>query len=206
MTTILHHDIHTSVPPLADMDQFRYVFEKRAHEYVLEDPFSAWDYYHMSDKIDWHEALSLFNVQRHTKFIVVAGPLGGGKTAFVKIMSRVLANTSAYFGVINANIIKESAASYGYQIFEKLGKGMLCINDYGLDGSDTAKHYGMDMSPVDEIIYRRYERGLVTLLTTNVYKEDFFKSCSQRVADRIDGAHVWLKWTPGINYRKPKQS
>lgn len=189
--------------PLATHASFRSTFLRHAAHYVQTDPLSCWGEYHVAQTQVLDELLSLFNYRKHSRYIIISGPLGGGKTTVIRSLSQMLQHTTAYFEVVGADILLEEFNNNGLNMMSKLRRGALAINDYGVV-KDEGKHYGYRASPIDQLVFSRHERGLVTFFSTNLNRDDFFNNWSQRVRDRIESKYSWVTWTPGYNYRKSK--
>lgn len=85
--------------------------------------------------------------------------------------------------------------------FEKLaGAKLLIIDDLGCEPV-SVKNYGTEITPVTDIIYRRYEAMATTVITTNLDRKDIRSLYGLRVADRIEEAYDCIAFTTD-SYRK----
>lgn len=197
-------DVDRCQEPLADFGDFKMAYLREASRYVQTDPTARWGSYHVSQSQELDVMLSHFNYRKHTSYVIISGPLGGGKTTIMRSLSQMLRHTPAYFDVIGADILVEEFNNHGSRMMPRLRRSMLAINDYGVV-DDKGQHYAYRASPIDQLVFSRHERGLVTFFTTNLNSKDFFEKWSQRTRDRIESNYKWITWTPGHNYRRPRE-
>ncbi len=76
----------------------------------------------------------------------------------------------------------------------------LIIDDLGCEPV-SVKNYGTEITPVTDIIYRRYETMATTVITTNLDKKDIRSLYGLRVSDRIEEAYDSIAFTTD-SYRK----
>lgn len=85
--------------------------------------------------------------------------------------------------------------------YEKLsGCKFLIIDDLGCEPV-SVKNYGTEITPVTDIIYRRYETMSPTVITTNLDKNDIRNLYGLRVSDRIEESYDSIAFT-NESYRK----
>ncbi len=76
----------------------------------------------------------------------------------------------------------------------------LIIDDLGCEPV-SVKNYGTEITPVTDIIYRRYETMSTTVITTNLDRKDIKSLYGVRVADRLDEFCNYIAFT-AESYRK----
>lgn len=76
----------------------------------------------------------------------------------------------------------------------------LIIDDLGCEPV-SVKNYGTEITPVTNIIYRRYETMATTVITTNLDRKDIRSLYGLRVSDRIEEAYDSIAFT-NDSYRK----
>lgn len=95
-----------------------------------------------------------------------------------------------------ATLAKEDEAGY-----EKLaGAKFLIIDDLGCEPV-SVKNYGTEITPVTDVIYRRYQTMATTVITTNLDRKDIRSLYGVRVADRLDEFCNYIAFT-SESYRK----
>ena len=62
---------------------------------------------------------------------------------------------------------------------------ILFIDDLGIEPL-IVKSYGNEFAPIEQIIYYRYERQLMTVITSNLLEEQILKTYGQRISDRLE--------------------
>lgn len=76
---------------------------------------------------------------------------------------------------------------------------VLIIDDLGTEPA-TAKVYGVELTPLTEVINHRYERMATTIITTNLNDDAIGKRYGERTIDRIREMYEKLTFT-GASYR-----
>lgn len=132
-------------------------------------------------------------------FLFIAGTVGNGKTSIAKACVQVI---NAYWGArvelemlwrspfvcltaMELNEIAKSDAKY-YNTLKSCLRMM--IDDIGTEAV-MVKNYGNEISPFTEMLYHRYDRGLQTILTSNLTLEQIKERYGVRVFDRIQEAN-----------------
>ena len=88
-------------------------------------------------------------------------------------------------GVVQRAIDITSLATTDTAKFDKLTRvGLLVVDDFGCEPTEV-KSYGTEMSPMRDIIYRRYDLLLPTIITTNLTMDDIRRVYGVRVWDRM---------------------
>ena len=124
--------------------------------------------------------------------LLLAGNCGNGKTTLTKAIKRMIdtlyySSLSTARKTINYVSATELAgmARDDSSNFERLRKSeMLAIDDVGVEPA-SVKVYGNEISPFVELMYERYDKQLMTLVSTNLHMEDFQKRYGERIADRF---------------------
>lgn len=77
-------------------------------------------------------------------------------------------------------------ASNDTQKFEAISKsGFLIIDDLGCE-PQVVKNYGTNITPVIELLYRRYDTMMPTIVTSNLGKNDIRGYYGERISDRFN--------------------
>lgn len=94
-----------------------------------------------------------------------------------------------------------SLASSDQQAFERTGMaGFLIIDDLGCEPA-VVKNWGTEVTPITDIIYKRYDGMMPTMVTTNLTKADIRKVYGSRVADRFNETFETIGYN-GESYRR----
>ncbi len=155
----------------------------RRRQFVESDDLTA----RINDMADW-----LTNPE--DKFcMILCGKYGNGKSTFVKALQQLLNLLE---------IMDDYNGTYGMQIMDakdvvwlchddrskwsKLcSKQMLAIDDLGTEDTQL-KVYGNVINPVIDLLYKRYDEQLFTVITTNLLPDEIRKKYGDRVADRFN--------------------
>lgn len=85
--------------------------------------------------------------------------------------------------------------------FEKAAAvGFLIIDDMGCEPV-AVKNWGTEITPLTDILYRRYDGMMTTVVTTNFSKRDIRANYGARVADRFNEVFETIGYT-NESYRK----
>lgn len=79
---------------------------------------------------------------------------------------------------------------------------ILIIDDLGCEPI-SVKNYGTEITPITDVIYKRYETMSTTIITTNLDKNDIRNLYGVRVSDRIEEAYDSIAFTTS-SYRSKK--
>lgn len=94
-----------------------------------------------------------------------------------------------------------SLASTDQQAFDRTASvGFLIIDDLGCEPY-SVRNFGTEITPITDIIYRRYDGLLPTIVTTNLSKKDIRARYGDRVADRFNETFETVGYT-NATYRK----
>lgn len=121
--------------------------------------------------------------------VLMMGLPGGGKTTMMKAIEAMI-DRLCEMGVCNtplnlltANKIAEMARdAKKFNNFCNLS--LVGIDDMGTEPSEIVE-YGNVINPLTQLLEYRYERQLVTLISTNLKREDITARYGVRVADRF---------------------
>lgn len=94
-----------------------------------------------------------------------------------------------------------TSASDDRQAFERAAvTKFLVIDDLGCEPV-SVKSWGTEITPVTDILYRRYDDMLPTIVTTNLSKKDIRVRYGDRVADRFNETFETIGYT-NASYRR----
>lgn len=126
--------------------------------------------------------------------LLLCGNVGNGKSTFVKAFQQLLnqlnlrsEDSRDYWKI---RIMDACAINYlckaDYREWEELGKmKMLAIDDLGTDSLEI-QDYGNIMSPMVDLLTRRYDKQLFTIITTNQTPQEIRAKYGDRIADRFN--------------------
>lgn len=126
--------------------------------------------------------------------LLLCGNVGNGKTTFVKAFQQVLnqlkIRNETYRSDWSIRIIDARAATYlyktDYQAWENLGcQPMLAIDDLGTEALEI-RDYGNIISPMVDLLTRRYDKQLFTMITTNQTPQEIRAKYGDRISDRFN--------------------
>lgn len=128
------------------------------------------------------------------KGVMLAGPVGCGKTSLLNIM-KYLTPTEHKFFVKPCRDISFEFIQDGYQIIHKYSKGKLyesepkiiCFDDLGTE--NNLKYYGNECNVMAEILLSRYDifitKRIPTHITTNLSTSEIETHYGKRVRSRM---------------------
>lgn len=129
-----------------------------------------------------------------TKGILLAGPVGSGKTSLMTIM-KYLTPIEHKFQVKPCRDISFEFINDGYEIIHRYSKGKLyqsepkiyCFDDLGIE--NNLKYYGNECNVMAEIILSRYDvfvsKRIPTHITTNLSASEIETHYGIRVRSRL---------------------
>ena len=131
--------------------------------------------------------------------IVLCGGCGNGKTTMLKALQNLIrrlqirkptATTGlygTYYGltIVDALHIVQLCKTNHVKYIELAQDDMLAIDDLGTEPVEVMD-YGNIMTPVIDLLTKRYEAQLFTIVTTNLDPKDIRKRYSDRIADRLN--------------------
>lgn len=138
--------------------------------------------------------LSTFLTQENSKFgIVLAGGCGNGKTTIIKALQslvNVLHIPNPYtdkeyvMRIIDAKSMVAICKS-NYEDWKRLmHQDLLAIDDLGTEPREVMD-YGNIINPTVDILTRRYENQLFTIISTNLTPPQISQVYGERIADRM---------------------
>lgn len=128
------------------------------------------------------------------KGILLAGPVGCGKTSLINIM-KYLAPAEGKFIMKPCRDIGFEFISDGYEVIHKYSKGKLhqsdpriyCFDDLGVE--NNLKYYGNECNVMAEVILSRYDifvsKRIPTHITTNLSASEIEQHYGLRVRSRL---------------------
>lgn len=125
------------------------------------------------------ERVEKWMLQDHTGLLLV-GSVGTGKSTLAAAMCRCWSDLTTVAKYAQCDLIADRIKqdeSYKYEV--AFHKGLLVLDDLGTE----ALVYGQESLPF--ILYRRYERNLPTIITTNLTREGIQARYGERIADRL---------------------
>ena len=129
-----------------------------------------------------------------TKGILLAGPIGSGKTTLMNLM-KYLTPTEHKFYVKPCRDISFEFIQEGYHIVHKYSIGKLyhaeaktiCLDDLGIE--NNLKYFGNECNVMAEILLSRYDifisKNIKTHITTNLSASEIEKIYGNRVRSRL---------------------
>lgn len=128
--------------------------------------------------------------------LLLMGYTGNGKTTMARAIGRMIeALTEEENGRqarkrLNLYTTKEiiSMMRHKYALYEELAlfDGILVIDDLGAEPKDLT-HYGSPCTPIEDLISKRYDRRLMTIITTNATAHELSTHYGERMYDRLKG-------------------
>lgn len=121
------------------------------------------------------------------KGILLTGPVGCGKTSFMKLLRHLVPHFKSYQVIPCRNIVF-GFNHIGYKTIEDYGdNSFICFDDMGVE--PAGRFYGRDCNVIGEIMLSRYELFLnhkvKTHATTNLNAEELEERYGNRVRSRM---------------------
>lgn len=119
--------------------------------------------------------------------LLLCGCCGTGKTSVLNALSLLTSYYNGYFGLRVYSSLKIIELSlYQKELFNKLKTlKYIGIDDFGVEPS-TIKDFGTSVSPVSEVFYSRYDNNKVTVISTNLNKQQIKEVYGERIFDRMN--------------------
>ena len=145
--------------------------------------------YFLKDEVQCHQ----WNIDL-SKGILLAGPIGSGKTSLMNLMKH-LTPIEHKFYVKTCREVGFEFIQEGYQIIHKYSIGKLyhseartiCFDDLGIE--NNLKYFGNDCNVMAEILLSRYDiyisKNIRTHLTTNLSASEIETIYGNRVRSRL---------------------
>lgn len=124
--------------------------------------------------------------------LLIFGNAGSGKSTMAKALQEVLystrhgGKTRAISAKSIGDIYRKREESESWQRINTDLTTILFIDDFGME-EDVISQYGNKAQPMAMLIHNRYERGLHTIITTNLTAEEMAKKYDDRIMDRLNG-------------------
>ena len=146
--------------------------------------------------------------------LLLYGGVGNGKTTMAKAVKR-MSDTIQYVAMRNmdslmnevrcpifrtAQELAATAASNSEQFYRLATCKFLIIDDFGCEPV-AVKNWGTEITPITDVLYRRYETMSPTIVTTNLTMNDIRSRYGDRLADRFIEAFDMIGYT-NASYRK----
>ncbi|GHU96455.1 hypothetical protein FACS1894156_7570 [Bacteroidia bacterium] len=175
-------DTNIEQVPLYLYQCYKYEVEQRGREMVYDDATK----FHIEKCADW-----LTNPK--TKMgIVLYGKIGSGKTTLALAICRLIGflynspfeDERKFVRKVTANKLAQLSKNYveTFEIFKR--EKILFIDDVGTEPA-AVKYYGNEINPFVDVFLERYDRQLVTILSTNLEQNELNERYGARVANRF---------------------
>lgn len=124
--------------------------------------------------------------------LMLYGTVGNGKSTLMNACAALVSVLCYHYNVAESkSFCRVSAydladvAKNDEAMFDRLKKAeLLAIDDVGVEPA-TIKVYGTVVSPFTNIMYYRYDRQLLTLVSSNLSLEDINDKYGERIGDRF---------------------
>ncbi len=121
------------------------------------------------------------------KGLLLSGPVGCGKTSFLKLLRYLVPHQKSYQVIPSRNVVF-SFNHLGFKTIEDYGNtSYLCFDDLGVE--PVGRYYGRDFNVIGEILISRYElllnHKVRTHATTNLNAEELEDRYGNRVRSRM---------------------
>ncbi|MGB5383160.1 MAG: ATPase [Lutimonas sp.] len=121
------------------------------------------------------------------KGILLTGPVGCGKTSFMKLLSTITTKKKT-FDLIPARNIAFEFSNQGFSVIEKYGNHKsFCFDDLGVE--PNGKHFGAECNVIGEVLLSRYDlfvnHKVKTHATTNLNAEELEDRYGNRLRSRM---------------------
>ncbi len=125
--------------------------------------------------------------------LILCGRCGNGKTTFVNALQQLLnlLNLKDEYGdpvgyqIVDAKDIAWTCREDRPSWSRLCSRKMLAIDDLGTEPTEV-QEYGNRMNPVIDMLYKRYDKQLFTIITTNLLPHEIRQKYGERVADRLN--------------------
>lgn len=126
--------------------------------------------------------------------LLLCGECGNGKSTFVKAFQQILNQlnlrseyhrTAWSIRIMDARSIARLCKSDCREWESLCSSPMLAVDDLGIEPLEI-QDYGNILSPMVELLTRRYDRQLFTMVTTNLTPQEIRAKYGDRIADRLN--------------------
>ena len=142
--------------------------------------------------------------EKETDGLLLYGTVGSGKSVMAEAIRTVLfsvgkkSSKTTALDLSNYAINRNDNDLYDSLKFSEI----LIIDDLG-EEPKFVKSYGNDFAPLIEVLYYRYDKQLMTIITTNLLEEQIENIYGSRITDRFDETFD-KKYFSQESYRKIK--
>lgn len=129
----------------------------------------------------------------HRFCLLLCGKCGNGKSTLVKAFQNLLnllglrdeyGNTIG-FSIVDAREIAWMCRDRHQEWRALSRRNMLAIDDLGTEPVEI-QDYGNHLNPVIDLLYKRYDEQLFTIITTNLTPKEIRERYGERIADRLN--------------------
>lgn len=155
----------------------------RRHEVVLD-----------ADTRTHIQAAARWIIDSHGKSgLMLMGLCGNGKTTLMRAIVRLIEYLSEQVDgysrrkrvlITSAKAITRICTTDHKQYEGLMTEPMLAIDDLGTEPSEVM-YYGQPLTPLVDLLSERYDRQLLTLITTNLVKDQLMEHYGERIYDRF---------------------
>lgn len=129
----------------------------------------------------------------HRFCLLLCGKCGNGKSTLVKAFQNLLnllGLRDEYGNTIGFTIVDAREIAWmcrdRHQEWRALSRrNMLAIDDIGTEPVEI-QDYGNHLNPVIDLLYKRYDEQLFTIITTNLTPKEIRERYGERIADRLN--------------------
>ena len=129
----------------------------------------------------------------HRFCLLLCGKCGNGKSTLVKAFQNLLnllglrdeyGNTIG-FSIVDAREIAWMCRDRHQEWRTLSRRNILAIDDLGTEPVEI-QDYGNHLNPVIDLLYKRYDEQLFTIITTNLTPKEIRERYGERIADRLN--------------------
>lgn len=129
----------------------------------------------------------------HRFCLLLCGKCGNGKSTLVKGFQNLLNllglrdeyGNSIGFAIVDAREIAWMCRDRHQEWRMLSRRNMLAIDDLGTEPVEVLE-YGNHLNPVIDLLYKRYDEQLFTIITTNLTPKEIRERYGERIADRLN--------------------
>lgn len=139
--------------------------------------------------------------------LLLYGKVGTGKTTMMKAMCDVLRNGAQSYSDVcycsATNLVDQFLAHQDgrpTRYLDYYGARILFIDDLGSEPVRCLT-YGMERTPILDVLYGRYNQQLITVISTNLEDRELTERYGVRLQDRMNETYDRLYYSGG-SYRK----
>lgn len=129
----------------------------------------------------------------HRFCLLLCGKCGNGKSTLVKGFQNLLNllglrdeyGNSIGFAIVDAREIAWMCRDRHQEWRTLSRRNMLAIDDLGTEPAEVLE-YGNHLNPVIDLLYKRYDEQLFTIITTNLTPKEIRERYGERIADRLN--------------------